>query len=239
MLVDGTKITKIIVLIDSSCYFCKKTDVLMTRMILTLGALLMLASTAVADRVVVFNPADIWPEPVCIEMPGFGPMPLGYYLITKDDVEVEFQMDEEMENEHDAYYYRGKMNIWSPLYGIKSVSFTYPQTCIDASFVLLYESNYQYTQNTTVVDGEMITVFEFFDMFSDYVGLEGMADIRTITVTLDDDESTQAPELAANREVAQVRYFNAAGQEVMQPGGLTIVVTTYSDGSTTVQKLVK
>ena len=211
----------------------------MTRMILTLGALLMLASTAVADRVVVFNPADIWPEPVCIEMPGFGPMPLGYYLITKDDVEVEFQMDEEMENEHDAYYYRGKMNIWSPLYGIKSVSFTYPQTCIDASFVLLYESNYQYTQNTTVVDGEMITVFEFFDMFSDYVGLEGMADIRTITVTLDDDESTQAPELAANREVAQVRYFNAAGQEVMQPGGLTIVVTTYSDGSTTVQKLVK
>lgn len=211
----------------------------MTRMILTLGALLMLASTAVADRVVVFNPADIWPEPVCIEMPGFGPMPLGYYLITQDDVEVEFQMDEEMENEHDAYYYRGKMNIWSSRCGIKSVSFTYPQTSIDVSFSLLYAGNYQYTQNTTVLDGEMITVFEFFDTFRDYVGLEGMADIRTITVTLDDDESTQAPEVAANREVAQVRYFNAAGQEVMQPGGLTIVVTTYSDGSTTVQKLVK
>ena len=239
LLVDGTKITKIIVPIDSSCYFCKKTDVPMTRLILTLGALLMLASTAVADRVVVFNPADIWPEPVCIEMPGFGPMPLGYYLISKDDVEVEFEMDDEMENEHDAYYYRGKMNIWSPCYGIKSVTFSYPQTCVDASFSLLYASNYQYTQNTTVLDGENITVFEFFDTFRDYVGMEGMADIRTITVTLDDDESTQVTEEAVTREVARVRYFNAAGQEVTQPGGLTIVVTTYSDGSATVEKLVK
>ena len=211
----------------------------MTRLILTLGPLLMLAFTAVADRVVVFNPADTWPEPVCIEMPGFGPMPLGYYLISKDDVEVEFEMDDEMENEHDAYYYRGKMNIWSPRYGIKSVSFTYPQTFTDASFSLLYAGNYQYTQNTTALDGEYMTVFEFFDAFRDYVGLEGMADFLTITVTLDDDESTQVPEALERHEVVKIRYFNAAGQEVAQPNGLTVVVTTYSDGSVTVEKLVK
>lgn len=239
MLVDGTKITKKIVPIDSSCYFCKKTDVLMTRLMLTLSALLMLTSTASADRVVVFNAADIWPEALCIETPGFGPMPTGYYIINKDDVEVEFQMDDEMENEHDAYYYRGKMNIWSPLYGIKSVSFTYPQTCIDASFSLLYAGNYQYTQNTTLLDGEMITVFEFFDTFRDYVGLEGMADIWTIAVTLDDDESTQVPEVTVTRNVAQVKYLNMAGQEIAQPSGLTIRLTTYTDGSTSVEKLVK
>ena len=60
-----------------------------------------MAFTAVADRVVVFNPADFWPVPVTMET-GLGPMPLGYYTITLDDVEEEFEIDEEMENEHDA-----------------------------------------------------------------------------------------------------------------------------------------
>jgi hypothetical protein len=242
MLVDGTKITKKIVPIDSSCYFCKITDVLMTRLMLTLSALLMLTSTAVAERVVVFNPACIWPEPVCIEMPGFGPMPTGYYIIDKDDVEVEFQMDDEMENEHDAYYYRGKMNIYSTRYGIKMVTFTCPQTCADATFSLLYESNYQYTQTTIPLadeDGGIATVFEFFDTYREYVGLEGSADIWTIAVTLDDDESTRVPEAPVTREVAQVKYFNMAGQEIAQPSGLTIRLSTYTDGSTSVEKLVK
>ena len=204
---------------------------------LLIFSVLPMAFAAMADRVVVFNPADIWPEPVTMET-GFGPMPLGYYTITRDDVEVEFQIDEELENEHDAYYYRGKMNIYSPYYGIKMVSFTCRQAPEDASFTLLYEHNYNYTINTVGDDG-LTTVFEFFDTYRDYVGLEGMADILTIAVTLDDEETTQVPEIADSPTVTRVRYFNLAGQELSQPRGLTIRLTTYSDGSTSVEKCVK
>ena len=208
----------------------------MNRILFTLAALFM-AVAAMADRVVVFNPADIWPEPVCMET-SFGPMPTGYYLITKDDVEVEFNIDEELENEHDAYYYRGKMNIYAVNHGIKMVSFTCRPTEEDASFTLLYQNNYNFTSCTLTGD-EITTVFEFFDTFRDYVGFEGWADILSIAVTLDDDIDSRATEVAANPEIARVRYFNVAGQEMPNSRGLTICVTTYTDGSTTVEKCVK
>lgn len=192
-----------------------------------------------ADRVVTFNAADDWPVSFDIETPGFGPMPTGYYIISKDDVEVEFQMDDELENEHDAYHFQGKMNIWSTQAGIKSVSFSCSQTCVDASLTLLYQGNYQYIQNTTALDGVTMTVFEFLDTFRNYVGLEGMGDFLTITVTLDDEESTNVQEIHSTIEVVKVRYFNLAGQEIAQPCGLTIRLTTYTDGSTSVEKLLK
>lgn len=206
------------------------------RLVLSLAALMM-AVAAMADRVVVFNPADIWPEPVAMET-SFGPMPTGYYLIAKDDVEVEFQIDEELENEHDAYYYRGKMNIYAVNHGIKMVSFTCRPTQEDASFTLLYQHNYNYTQNT-VTGNEITTVFEFFDTFRDYVGLEGWADILTIAVTLDDDIESEATEVATTLKIAQKRYFDVAGQEMPHPRGVTICVTTYTDGSTMVEKCLK
>ena len=46
-------------------------------------------------------------------------------------------------------------------------------------------------------------------------------------------------ELMAGKTVASVRYFNAAGQEMQQANGLTIKVTTYTDGTTNVVKVVK
>ena len=46
-------------------------------------------------------------------------------------------------------------------------------------------------------------------------------------------------ELNADKAVAGVRYYNVAGQEMQQADGLTIVVTTYTDGSTSVAKVVK
>ena len=39
--------------------------------------------------------------------------------------------------------------------------------------------------------------------------------------------------------VANVRYFNMAGQEMQQANGMTIVVTTYTDGTTSSVKVVK
>ncbi len=46
-------------------------------------------------------------------------------------------------------------------------------------------------------------------------------------------------ELMAGKTVASVRYYNAAGQEMQQAAGLTIKVTTYTDGTTNVVKVVK
>ena len=46
-------------------------------------------------------------------------------------------------------------------------------------------------------------------------------------------------ELNAGKTVANVRYFNVAGQEMAQPNGMTIMVTTYTDGTTSAVKVVK
>ena len=46
-------------------------------------------------------------------------------------------------------------------------------------------------------------------------------------------------ELNAGKCVDDVRYFNVAGQEMAQPNGLTIQVTTYSDGTTSAAKVIK
>jgi len=46
-------------------------------------------------------------------------------------------------------------------------------------------------------------------------------------------------ELNAGKTVANVRYFNIAGQEMAQPAGMTIKVTTYTDGTKSAVKVVK
>ena len=50
---------------------------------------------------------------------------------------------------------------------------------------------------------------------------------------------TGIEEMTTGKTVANVRYFNAAGQEMSQPNGLTIVVTTYTDGTTNAAKVMK
>ena len=50
---------------------------------------------------------------------------------------------------------------------------------------------------------------------------------------------TKVNELNAGKTVANVRYFNVAGQEMAQPEGMTIQVTTYTDGTTSAAKVVK
>ncbi len=46
-------------------------------------------------------------------------------------------------------------------------------------------------------------------------------------------------EVNEGKSVASVRYFNLAGQEMAQPSGLTIQMTTYSDGTTSATKVIK
>ena len=46
-------------------------------------------------------------------------------------------------------------------------------------------------------------------------------------------------EVSTGKSVSSVRYFNVAGQEMTQPSGLTIQVTTYSDGTISALKVIK
>ena len=50
---------------------------------------------------------------------------------------------------------------------------------------------------------------------------------------------TAVNEVSSGKNVTAVRYFNMAGQEMAQPNGLTIQVTTYSDGTTSAVKVIK
>ena len=50
---------------------------------------------------------------------------------------------------------------------------------------------------------------------------------------------TAISEMMTGKTVAGVRYFNLARQEVTEANGLTIVVTTYTDGTTSAVKVVK
>ena len=50
---------------------------------------------------------------------------------------------------------------------------------------------------------------------------------------------TGLTEMVGNKTVASQRFFNAAGQEMQEANGLTIVVTTYTDGTTSTAKVVK
>ena len=50
---------------------------------------------------------------------------------------------------------------------------------------------------------------------------------------------TGIDEVNAGKTVTGVSYYNMAGQQMAQPNGLTIQVTTYSDGTTSTAKVVK
>ena len=70
--------------------------------------------------------------------------------------------------------------------------------------------------------------------------IDGQIDGETIiTVLVPARKITGIDELMSGKSIATVRYFNMAGQEMQQPSGMTIVVTTYTDGTTTAAKVMK
>ena len=72
-----------------------------------------------------------------------------------------------------------------------------------------------------------------------YAVAEGKAQSEQIAYEFVVAPRTGIDEMVAGKEVAGVRYFNLAGQEMQEANGLTIVVTTYTDGTTSTVKVVK
>jgi len=70
--------------------------------------------------------------------------------------------------------------------------------------------------------------------------IEGQIDGETsITVLVPAGKITGIDELVDSKTVAGVRYYNMAGQEIQEANGMTIVVTTYTDGTTSAVKVMK
>ena len=70
--------------------------------------------------------------------------------------------------------------------------------------------------------------------------IDGQIDGETvITVLVPAKVITGIDEMISGKTVAGVRYYNMAGQEMQEANGMTIVVTTYTDGTTTAVKVMK
>ena len=67
----------------------------------------------------------------------------------------------------------------------------------------------------------------------------GQVTSNTVAYEYQVEPMTSISEMNAGKTVAGVRYFNVAGQEMTEANGLTIVVTTYTDGTTSTAKVVK
>ena len=92
---------------------------------------------------------------------------------------------------------------------------------------------------------------ELFENENDYVLENALGRVYNMGVAIDElDPSkkyvyaavaayTEVEEMNASKTVAGVRYFNMAGQEMQEANGMTIVVTTYTDGTTSAVKVMK
>ena len=51
--------------------------------------------------------------------------------------------------------------------------------------------------------------------------------------------ATSLDEMLASKDVASVRYFNMAGQEMQEANGICVTVITFTDGTQTAIKVMK
>lgn len=63
-------------------------------------------------------------------------------------------------------------------------------------------------------------------------------DPEAMSVTIN-EKSGGVDEMATSKIVSDVRFYNVMGQEMSEANGVTIVVTRYTDGSTTATKVIK
>ena len=98
-------------------------------------------------------------------------------------------------------------------------------------------------------DGEFTDWMEYEDLLSftedgwyrveAYAVADGKLPSDPIAYEFVVSPATGLSELLNGKTVANVRYFNMAGQEMQEANGMTIVVTTYTDGTTNSVKVMK
>ncbi|MBQ9577316.1 MAG: hypothetical protein IJV11_10605, partial [Muribaculaceae bacterium] len=111
------------------------------------------------------------------------------------------------------------------LYRVEDLNGTNPvEIANPTQFAMETESYTVYVMAKTVVDG-----VEYWSTVSQVV----------VPAKPVNPDPTSINEMNAGKTVAAVRYFNMAGQEMQEANGMTIVVTTYTDGTTSAVKVMK
>ena len=98
----------------------------------------------------------------------------------------------------------------------------------------------------TVTEGDWMEYTDEFSVYEDghyrvefYAIADGKLPSDPGALEFTVSPMTGIEEMTTGKTVAGVRYFNAVGQEMSQPNGLTIMVTTYTDGTTSAVKVMK
>ena len=98
----------------------------------------------------------------------------------------------------------------------------------------------------TVTESDWMEYVDSFSVYEDgryriefYAIADGKLPSDPGAVEFSVSPMTGIEEMTTGKTVAGVRYFNAVGQEMSQPNGLTIMVTTYTDGTTSAVKVMK
>ena len=113
--------------------------------------------------------------------------------------------------------------------------------CEDEDAVIWYSYQYEDGEwsNWAIYDGPIELTENGHYNFAAFA----VADGKDVSATAEEEvtvsDCTGVNEINGEKAIAGVRYFNVAGQEMAQPEGMTIVVTTYTDGSTVTTKVVK
>ena len=124
------------------------------------------------------------------------------------------------------------------------------QMGVHAYFVTITESEpsdlyYRYSMDNgewsdwILYDGTVPFEEDGYYQVEAYAIAPGKTESLHVTCSFVVSPRTGLDELSGGKAVAGVRFFNVAGQEMAQPNGLTIVVTTYSDGTTSTAKVMK
>ena len=105
----------------------------------------------------------------------------------------------------------------------------------------IYSDGYDITDHVVYFYGTNYSEWPIFtwrigiQVYYTYHGVKTASDI----VYLEVFPNTAINEVSAGKTVANVSYYNLAGQKVTQPQGMTIKVTTYTDGSSSKIKVIK
>ena len=91
----------------------------------------------------------------------------------------------------------------------------------------------------TLYDGVVPFKEDGYYQVEAYAQANGKSESLHVSVSFVVTPRTGLDELSGDKAVSSVRYFNVAGQEMAQPSGMTIVVTTFTDGTTVATKVMK
>ena len=102
--------------------------------------------------------------------------------------------------------------------------------------VQLYVNGEPVENPYTIIRGEEDVDIEVYATAKENGKVMSTSEVTVITIPKKD---SGVDELLGNKTVANVRYFNMAGQEMTEVNGATIIVTTYTDGTRSAVKVIK